>query len=447
MARDPASPSSWRLLPLSPWVPAILGLVLAVPAYGWAGSIPELLYVGLLAASLALCLYAVVTRLRTTGWDLPERAESAGLLGLVGLVCLTDWYSLPRVQLTEGGPFVVYCVSAGLVLVAATIVSLGGAFLLLLPSIPRKVALSLLVIFHFGGMVTSFTSVGVPGGGPWIPKMLWAHVYRPYLSFLYMTNAYHFYSPDPGNPSLMWFAVKFSDGSWTWVKEPSRQNSPVGMHYQRMLALPEHAFSPMPRLPFTQQELIQVAEQTGRFPQVESWERIVARREDGSLLYNPVIPLVLDLDYPNQYREPQDVHKRILASAARHVFHATAPPRDKPDLTVVSVKVYRVTQHVVSPAELARGVHPLDPVRYLPIFMGEFDGQGKLLDPRDPFLYWYLPIIKVDPDYPRGYPNPKPGIPGVYVNSPAPTPNIMLDCLELHAAGRPSPRLQGEDKP
>ena len=44
-----------------------------------------------------------------------------------------------------------------------------------------------------------------------------ARVYRPYLNLLYMTNAYHFYSPDPGTSSVMWFAVYYDDGTFDWI--------------------------------------------------------------------------------------------------------------------------------------------------------------------------------------------------------------------------------------
>jgi len=283
---------------------------------------------------------------------------------------------------------------------------------------------------------------------------LWMRVYRPYLSFIYMTNAYHFYSPDPGPPALLWFAVKYSDGSYTWVKLPARENSPIQMHYQRMLAMPEHSFQPIPRLPLSAYELVVVRSQYPdvKFPERGSWEMIYARRQQGSTpLYrypNPPpelkdpapgypIPMIPDISVPTmaQYREPGDVHKKILAGISRRVLHH-AP--EVPGATATSVKLYRVVHQILSPRELADDVSPLDKTKFGPYFMGEFDRDGKLIDPKEPFLYWYLPITMVPADYPRidldnvlG----RPTLPIVFIGL-KPKGGFLLDCLEMHAAGQ-----------
>src|SRR5262249_7199499 len=133
----------------------------------------------------------------------------------------------------------------------AVLVSSGGAILVLLPTPARRGAITGVILFHFLGMMVTFSSVDPPGGsGPWLSKQLWSRVYRPYLSFLYMTNAYHFYSPEPGSPGLMASAVRSSDDHLEWIWLPDRQRSPVAMHYQRMLALPEHTFFPNTRGPW-----------------------------------------------------------------------------------------------------------------------------------------------------------------------------------------------------
>src|SRR5262249_31092804 len=177
---------------------------------------------------------------------------------------------------------------------------------------------------------------------------LWTYVYRPYLQFLYMTNAYHFYSPDPGPPNHLWFSVTYEDGSWEWVKYPNRKTSSVGMQYQRHLALPEHSFTPRPTLPYSAAQ-IEVLRRTQSDEEVErqalggSWEQIYKRRMDGSLQLayagkweqngKPVelampIPMDLerDLNIFMQYREPTETSKKLIASVARRVF-LTAPKK------------------------------------------------------------------------------------------------------------------------
>src|SRR5262249_14128695 len=126
--------------------------------------------------------------------------------------------------------------SARLLLIPLGIVTLAGSGLVLLPLIARKLVVSLLILLHFGNILVSVTSVRPRNGrAPWLSVQLWSYFYRPYASFMYLNNAYHFYSPEPGPPTLLWFFVRYSDDSGRWIKLPSRKDSPVPMHYQRQL--------------------------------------------------------------------------------------------------------------------------------------------------------------------------------------------------------------------
>ncbi len=432
----------------SPWVVLGVGLACNALAYLLASNegVPVLIRLGLLAVGTLLLLMAIVRRLRTTGWEFQQRLTSSAMVSLAGLGALFG-FGFFRINEQWDSGILFY--------VGLFILTLVSSVLILLPPLLCRVAISLIVLFHFGGMAVAITSVDPPGGTPpYLPKQLWMRVYRPYLTFMYMTNAYHFYSPDPGPPALLWFAVKYSDGSYTWVKLPDRENSPIQMHYQRLLALPEHSFQPISRLPASAYELVVAKSQFPdiKFPERGSWEMIHARREQGSTyLYrypNPPnelkdpapgypIPIVPDISIPTaaQYREPGDVHKIILAGIAKRVlYHAP----EVPGATAVSVKLYRVVHQILTPRELAEGDSPLDKTKYGPYFMGEFDGDGKLIDPKDPFLYWYLPITMVPADYPKidvdnvlG----RPTLPIVYIGF-KPKGGFLLDCLEMHAAGQ-----------
>ena len=61
-----------------------------------------------------------------------------------------------------------------------------------------------------------------------------------------------------------------------------------------------------------------------------------------------------------------------------------------------------LTQHrLLDRNQYANKVDPYDKASYLPFFVGEFDVDGKLMNPFDPMLYWIVPIIKspkINPD-------------------------------------------------
>ena len=445
MARDPAPPSPRRGLPyLHPWF--LVGVGLGVMGLGWlvgsafadpenpaSWALPRLL---LLFGGLFTIGTGLIRRFRRGTWEFPERIETAAMLSTSGLGCLAGYFGMDADW-----------VSGRMLFAALFIISLLGVLLVLLPPLARRVAISLVVLFHFGGMAVAITSVDPPGGsGPYLSKQLWSKVYWPYLSFLYLTNAYHFYSPDPGPPTLFWFAICYDDGSYTWVKLPERANSPIHMHYQRMLALPEHSFAPQPRLPFNNYELALLGDNVPEDQRRRgSWEMIVHRRQVGSTRLYPLIrkedgetiqqnlpiPLVVGVSETLQYREPQETSKLLLASVARRIFWR-APPSPNPGVKIKSVKLYRVTHQVLTPLELSQGMSPLEKMKHWGHFMGEFDGRGNLVDSLDPFLYWYLPIAYVAKDYPGNASS----APVIAVNLPKSKDlPLLLDCLEMHAAG------------
>ncbi|MFO0928670.1 MAG: hypothetical protein U0736_16880 [Gemmataceae bacterium] len=428
MSRDPAPPPSTVSLSTRPWPPLLAALLAIVGGWLLAAVAPTSLIavrLALVFAGTVLIAVALTRQARRARWDWSGRVESAALVSVAGVASIAAYKSMAA-DWDAGHMFYA----------AAFLTALVGSLLLLLSSRGRRVAISLLVVFHFTGMAVTITSIDPPGAtGPWVSKQLWTWVYRPYLSFLYLTNAYHFYSPNPGPPSLLWFAVTYPDGGYRWVKLPDRRNSPIGMHYQRHLALPEHSFSltPMPILPT---------------PLRGSWQMIYHRRELGSTLeYLPEgrpIPMVQDLDITQQYREPTDVAKRLTGSLARRVFW-TEQEKD-PANRIKSVKIYRVTHQILTPAELAAGVSPYAKEKHLPYYMGEYDGEGNLLDPLDPFLYWLVPIAVVPASFPNHGLATRPGVPAIRLSDAPPPDGVLLDGLEMHAAGRMSGKRTEEKK-
>jgi hypothetical protein len=452
MARDPAPPL-WRdgSKFLHPWL--VVGIGLGTMVLGWLigavfSTAPPLLRLLLLFGGFFVAALGLSLRFRQGRWEMVERIETAAMLAVTGLGCLACYFGMGTWARNVAGEWELIddWTSGRMFFGALFLASLLGVALVLLPSLGRRVLLSIVILYHFGGLATAVTVVDPPGStGPWISRQLWTWVYRPYLSFLYLTNAYHFYSPDPGPPNLFWFAACYDDGSYTWIKLPERANSPIQMHYQRLLALPEHTFQPQPRLPYTNLE----KQYLGWLPDDQrrrgTWEEIYYRRqvgstkkfcllqeEDGEMVERHLpIPLVFGVAENLQYREPHETSKRVLASVARRIY--LNAPQDTPSgAHIRSVKLYRVTHQILTPQELAKGVNPLEKTKYWPVFLGEFDGQGRLVDSLDPFLYWYLPIAYVSKDFPGD----APGVPIIHLGEQAGPDKMLLDCMEMHAAGQ-----------
>jgi hypothetical protein len=258
--------------------------------------------------------------------------------------------------------------SIRLMLSVLTGVAAAAAVLVVLPRMLRRLVISLLIVFHFVGIATAITCVPP---SPWLSSVLWGYVYRMYLEFIYMQNAYHFYSPEPGPACMMWFYVKYEDGSAQWVKIPRREDFQLALEYQRRLSLTESINQGLP---------------TVSIPKEKRTARYLAASEVGI----PPHPL---LQETLQYREPTAYSKRMLETYTRFIARHTPHPTDK-EKKVTSIKTYRVLHLILSPNDIKRRTDPDDPTNYYPFFHGEYTPDGKLRNPDDPFLYWMVPIVK-----------------------------------------------------
>ncbi|MEI6325411.1 MAG: hypothetical protein WCO91_08180, partial [Gemmataceae bacterium] len=195
-----------------------------------AGQLPEG-FRGLWSLIIALFL-GLASQFVIRDWlnEINQRLVAVGVLCLVGLLQVgstlwiiphsddpaRNWDTIKNLGFVLGG------------------VPVFGAFLILMPLLFRKVILICLVCFHFVGILSAVTSVDPPGThAPWVSTFLWVKIYRPYLHFLYMNNAYHFYSPEPGPATLVWYRIDYSDGKSRWIRIPHRGDSPMPLLYQR----------------------------------------------------------------------------------------------------------------------------------------------------------------------------------------------------------------------
>ena len=382
MARTDYKKGESRDWPVTnPWLPLLIGVGAALIAAllpKWSGTAGVLVRVVPVVVGLVAAGGAVSLRLRFAGQDMEDRAKSAIVVAVAALVPLLayaatdkDWDSIR------------------LLFEVMTGVGVAGAVLVLLPTLARRVVVSLLVLIHFGGILTAVTSVPPPGGdAPWLTTEVWTRFYRPYLQFMYLNNAYHFYSPEPGPPTLLWFHLKYADGSERWVRLPEREQFHTRQEYQRRLALTESANMLVPPLQ--------------NFPRQMEDMRLMAGNTN-----SPPIPVHPQLPSNMQCRIPSPYSRKMIEAYARHVGH-NYPSEKDPEAEVTRVAVFRVIHTMLSPEQMKEGMRPTDPTTYLPYYQGTFDKDGKQKNLPDPFLYWLIPIMWVPEkslpsDFPQDY--------------------------------------------
>ena len=385
----PLSPgiSRWR----QHWPMLLTGMGLVALAVALArlwSDAPALLRLLLLGGGLILAAQAVILRLRQRREEMEERIESAAVIVLAGFTALLGIFATDK----EWD-------SADTVLKALLIVAGIGAALVLMPGRFRRLAISLLAVFHFGGILTAVTMIAPPGSGqpaPFLATQAWVHVYRHHLNFLYMNNAYHFYSPEPGPPTLLWFKLNYSNGQSEWFKMPNREDSPVNLHYQRLLSITESCGN--------------VDTATSEALQLFQPRRLAA----GQLYGIPVHP---GEAIAHQFQPPSSYSGVMIPPTVRRIAREHAHPADDPAARLVSLKFYRVRHNILPAGAMANGFDPLDKSLYYAFYLGEFLPDGRIVNfAKDPFLYWLIPIYYqegVDPV--RGH------------------VSQINDCLERHA--------------
>jgi hypothetical protein len=378
---------------------------------GW--SVSGMLVLAAIIAPVAAYLALVCFNRCKTHQPLEKKFEAAALL-VLGAVCafVCCW------ALYLGETRARSWDTIRLFLAVLAVVAMAGAGLVMLSSRARRVTISALVLFHFGGILTACMSAPPQ---PWVFSQIWGRIYRPYLQFMFLVNSYHFYAPEPGPASFLWFRVQYvnehdpNDVLWSWIQFPrlSENGMPdynFSVRYQRRLAMTDQVQftdtnTPPPKKLNAQGVLVdnpvyvwrQVYSPT---PPAEVLGKIPAPKKVVQIPYHPNL-------FPTaQYRVPTDYVKKLMESFAHHVY--SKPYEKDPKYKPVRVKVYRVIHNIPTPELIASEIEPTSPVLYYPFYMGEFgnDAKGKfgLLDePKyddngnllsgDPLLYWLMPIL------------------------------------------------------
>jgi hypothetical protein len=358
----------------NPWPWMITGLAALAATALWALIFKEALTplrVGLVFAGTLAAAGAVI--IRPDSAVVLACAALAAFLGAMGLLVRENpehWDSIR------------------MVLAVAAVIALLAAGLVALPRMWRRIGVSVLIVLHFLAILSAVMSASP---GPKAMGALYIYVFRNYLEFFYLTNAYHFYAPEPGPAYGLWFRIEYTkpeDGNvyWHWHKVPDLEPDgtpryPLALQYQRRLALG-----------------MLLTQTTEAIPDDGG---LIARRHERENLKrykNNLDPIIPRYPYAQQaqvlYGKPTKPHRRVLSSFARHV--ARNFQEEHPDVSIKGIKIYRLIHYFPSALDMAKGIDPQDWTYYHPYFWGEYDAQGNRITPdNDPFLYWQLPFLRV----------------------------------------------------
>lgn len=199
-----------------------------------------------------------------------------------------------------------------------------------------KALLSLLICGHWFAICTAVIAAGTPQFPPPLPAV-WARLYltQPYLNFVFLTNPYRFYAPNPGPANLVWFRLEYADGSVRWLEVPDRQQWRLRMPYQRHLCV--------------------------------------------ALLFDQMGESVSAQDPTVRRLSPQG--KVAASSFARYVArkYPKADVQGNP-IPVSRVSIYTVMHSVMEPYMVQKGWDVYDLRLYTPFYIGTFGPDGVQLD-------------------------------------------------------------------
>jgi hypothetical protein len=288
-----------------------------------------------------------------------------------------------------------------------TVVCLYGAALVVVSTALRRIMLSVLFTIHFLGISSAVLSAPP---SPWIVQQAWMRMFRPYLEFVYLNNAYHFYAPEPGPASYLWFRVIFETpegkDQGLWYKIPQldangRIEHRVALEYQRFLSITDSISAADPLPPENIFNLDAKLWQPNPFWTIrlnlaampnEAVVMVGAQQPQDQLR----IPLQLGIPYSQQVWKPNDTSRRLLGSHARFVARKYQEFPEHPDWKVKSIKIYRVI-HIIPPVQWFENyIPPTDPDLYRAFYAGNFKTDGSMAIDQDPYLYWLLPSQRVD---------------------------------------------------
>lgn len=200
------------------------------------------------------------------------------------------------------------------------------------PSARARWTVSILVIAHFfaiGIAVTSYSTANFPAP---VLSVMASEPLQPYLQATFLNNAYRFFAPNPGTPTVMWFRIQHEDRSVCWSEVPgSAESSVLRASYQKRLNLS-----------------LLLSQHLAPDPQ------------SGKLRYSPMGEI-------------------CMASVIRHLAdeHGESQP-------VKSIGVYLVQHAIITPQQVRDGWKTNDLRLYKAVFAGAYTAEGKRTDENKP---------------------------------------------------------------
>ena len=366
-----------------------LGMVSAATVLGVIAaavdSLPSIVStVRLLLVTVGAVTVGAAVSMRSDLWRVWAIGAAASLLAVFGTPGHWDSYQL------------VFEILTGVAVIGAVIAGVESRW--------RYILATVILAYHFGGIFSATVS---PSPSPWFAEQIYNRYYASYLQFVYLTNAYHFYSPQPGPASVDVFLLKTEAGDealpdgtrrkkyeYRWAVIPYRHETgrdPLGLTYIRRLSLTHQ----------TAQVGYELILNPQSFERAEVHER---RKELAMKLGGPYYPFHPIVPVFNQYQVPRsDVMNYVLPSYAQHLILDYTP--DAAAAAKTTVKIYRLEHETLSVAEFNSGTDPFHPATYRAFFLGEYgfrpdrtDPERKrtrieLLDPQEKMLYWMIPVI------------------------------------------------------
>jgi hypothetical protein len=364
----------------------------------------KLVILWLIVTPMSVVALQLGLRSRNSSWQMSVGEESSALLAFAALAC---FFSCRALYLGEGRAE--EWDSIRLLVAVMALVAIVAAPLMVVPQNVRRGVVSLLILLHFGGICTAVLAAPP---APWVIQQIWTRIYRPYLEFMYLNNAYHFYAPDPGPARYLWFRLIYEDekgrevGHWLKVPEFNERGQhqyALALQYSRYMALTENTVATDPPRSLWETQ-VRAGKDQGEYRIVRAkfYENRVKHAPGYQPMVGEAMPpkgsllIPFPLPHEQQHVVPSKEVRELLKSFADHVTRIPHP--EHPEFKKLGVKMYSLI-HTIPPSEdfLYNNAHPADPSFFRPIFLGEyrFGPDGELLMRRnDPFLYWLLPIYK-----------------------------------------------------
>lgn len=204
------------------------------------------------------------------------------------------------------------------------------------PSCWVKTVVSLLILLQAFAILTAVTSAGSGNfPAPSIIVLTKDWVTRPYLQFVFLTNPYRFYAPNPGPTPVLWLRLQYEDNSIRWLELPRRKDWSLRMPYQRHLCA------------------VMLFDQMA-FPVSEAEPGVRRLSNEG----------------------------RIAAcSYARYIARKYARTNADGSLNPVrEIAMYNVMHQIIEPWMVQQGMDPSDVRLLMPFYVGTFGADGMQLD-------------------------------------------------------------------